>query len=154
MNKGFWKRREVGPISAIHPMTKKVIRVHPQRDARIGGDIDAELRRLPGLLSWWIALRDEAESHLKEARHLEHNVDEDLYEEYKSGSPKSATETKIKMKVKRDPRMREAFRHRMDAEDMHRRLKGQVEAIAEKRWSLQNLVKNAAIERGAKDHAS
>jgi len=57
------------------------------------------------------------------------------------------------MKVKRDPRMREAFRARMAAEDMHRRLKGAVEAILEKRWSLQGLVKNAALERGVKDHA-
>ena len=57
------------------------------------------------------------------------------------------------MAVKRDPRMRRAFRARMDAEDMHRRLKSSVEAIMEKRWSLQGLVKNAAQERGVKDHA-
>lgn len=149
----FWDRREVGPINAVHPMTKKAIKVYPQRDARISSDLDAELRRMPGLLSWWIALRDEAESRVKEARHEEHNVDEDLYEEYRSKSSKGATETSIKMAVKRDPRMRRAFRARMDAEDMHRRIKSQVEAIVEKRWSLQGLVKTAVLERGAKDHA-
>lgn len=149
----FWDRREVGPIKAIHPETKKLIKVYPQRDARIGGDLDLELRRLPGLLSWWISLRDEAENRLKEARHDEHNVDEDLYEEYRAKAVKAATETSIKMAVKRDPRMRRAFRARMDAEDMYRRIKGQVEAIAEKRWSLQGLVKTAAMERGTKDHA-
>lgn len=149
----FWERREVGPISAIHPMTKKTIKVYPQKDARVGHDLDAELRRMPALLSWWIALRDEAESRVKEARHEEHNADEDLYEEYRSKSPKGATETSIKMAVKRDQRMRRAFRARMDAEDMHRRIKGQVEAIAEKRWSLQALAKTAALERGTKDHA-
>jgi len=149
----FWERREVGPIKAIHPMTKKIIEVYPQRDARIGDDLDAELRRMPGLLSWWIALRDEAESRVKEVRHEEHNVDEDLYEEYRAKVAKGATETSIKMAVKRDPRMRKAFRARMDAEDMHRRIKGQLEAIVEKRWSLQGLTKTAALERSTKDHA-
>jgi len=149
----FWERREVGPIDAVHPMTKKLIKVYPQRDARISHDLDAELRRMPGLLSWWMALRDEAERHVKEMRHAEHNVDEDLYEEYRGKAVKAATETSIKMAVKRDPRMRRAFRARMDAEDMHRRLKSSVEAIMEKRWSLQGLVKNAAQERGVKDHA-
>ncbi len=149
----FWERREVGPISAIHPMTKKVIKVYPQKDARISHDLDAELRRLPGLLSWWIALRDEAEKVLKDARHEEHNVDEDLYEEYRGKAAKASTETSIKMAVKRDPRMRRAFRARMDAEDMYRRLKGSVEVILEKRWSLQSMVKLKAVEYGVKDHA-
>ncbi len=149
----FWERREVGPIKAIHPATKKVITVYPQRDARVSRDLDAELRRLPALLSWWIALRDEAENHVKEARHEEHNVGEDLYEEYRGKAVKAATETSIKMAVKRDPRMRHAFRARMDAEDMHRRLRGAVEAVAEKRWSLQGLTKTMAFERGVRDHA-
>lgn len=151
--KKFWARREVGPIRAIHPMTKKVITVYPQRDALIGSDLDAELRRLPGVLSWWIALRDEAKARLKETLHEEHNTDEDLYEEYRAKAPKGATETSVKMAVKRDPRMRRAFRARMDAEDMHRRLEGQVVAISEKRWSLQGLTKTAQQERGTKDHA-
>jgi len=149
----FWERRDPGPVKAIHPFTKKVITVHPLKDARISNDLDAELRRLPGVLSWWISLRDEAEKHAKEARHDEHNAGEDLYEEYRGKAAKAATETSIKMAVKRDPRMREAFRARMDAENMHRRLKGAVEAISEKRWSLQGLCKTAAMERGAKDHA-
>lgn len=149
----FWERREVGPIKAVHPMTKKVIMVYPQKDARISHDLDAELRRLPGLLSWWISLRDEAEKLKDWALHEEHNVDEDLYEEYRAKAPKGATETSVKMAVKRDERMRKAFRARMDAEDMYRRLKGAVEVILEKRWSLQGLVKNAATERGVKDHA-
>lgn len=151
--KKFWARREVGPIRAIHPMTKKVITVYPQRDSLIGSDLDAELRRLPGVLSWWIALRDEAKTRLKVALHEEHNTDEDLYEEYRAKAPKGATETSVKMAVKRDPRMRAAFRARMDAEDMHRRLDGQVAAISEKRWSLQGLAKTAQQERGTKDHA-
>jgi len=148
----FWARREVGPIKAVHPVSGKVITVYPQKDARIGGDLDAELRRLPGLLSWWLSLRDTAETILDEARHQEHNVNEDLYDELRQKSPK-ATETALKMAAKKHPRMREAFRARMDAEHMHRRLKSAVEAILEKRWSLQGLVKNAALERGAKDHA-
>lgn len=150
---GFWNSRQVGPIEAIHPMTGKTITVYPQRDARIGSDLDLEWRRWPGLLSWWIALRDTAKKHLDRVMHEEHNISEDLYEEYRGKVRKSATETSIKMAVKRDSRMREAFRARMDAEDMHRRIASQVEAIAGKQWALKGLVETAAQERGAKDHA-
>jgi hypothetical protein len=146
----FWKRRTVGPIKAIHPMTDKVIEVDPQKDAKIGSDLSTELRRLPGVLSWWVALRDRAAKHLRECQHEEHNVSEDLYAELRAKNPK-VTETTIKMAVKADPRMRKAFRARMEAEDMHQKLKSQVGAIEEKRWSLQGLVKTALMERGVKD---
>lgn len=147
----FWKRREVGPIKAISPMTGKPIVVYPQRDARIGSDINLELKRMPGVLSWWVALSARAEKHLREAMHEEHNVFEDLYGEVREKNPK-ATETTIKMAVKKHPRMRKAFRERMDAEDMHKQLKGQVEAIWEKKWSLMGLTKTAVMERGTKDY--
>lgn len=148
----FWERRTSGPIKAIHPSTGKIIEVDPQRDAKISSDLDAELRRLPALLSWYLSLRDTAEKYLRDAKHEEHNAEEDLYEELRAKSPK-ATETTIKMAVKKSPRMRKAFRERMDAQDMHQRLKSQVEAIAEKRWSLMGLTKTALMERGTKDHS-
>jgi hypothetical protein len=146
----YWKNREVGPIKAISPTTGKIIDVYPQKDARIGSDIDLELRRMPGLLSWWVALRDLAEKHLREVQHAEHNISEDLYAELRRKDPK-ATETTIKMAVKADPKMRKAFRARMDAEDMHKQLKSQVEAIWEKKWSLMGLTKTAVMERGTRD---
>lgn len=142
----------MGSIPAIHPATRNRIMVDPQKDARIGGDLDAELRRLPGVLSWWLSLRDTAEEFLDEARHEEHNAAEDLYDELRRRTPK-ATETAIKMAVKKEKRMRDAYRTRMDAEKMYRRLRSAVEAISEKRWSLQGLVKTAAAERGARDSA-
>ena len=40
----------------------------------------------------------------------------------------------------------------MDAEYMYRQLKGQVEAIWEKKWSLMGLTKTAIMERGTKDN--
>jgi hypothetical protein len=146
----YWKNREVGSIKAISPTTGKIIDVYPQRDARIGGDIDAELIRLPALLSWWYALRDLAEKHLREVQHAEHNVSEDLYAELRDKSPK-ATETTIKMAVKAHQKMRDAFRERMDAEDMHQQLASQAKAMEEKRWSLMGLTKTALMERGTKD---
>jgi len=149
----FWKNREVGSIRAIHPATGKIIEVFPQKDARIGSDLDQELRRLPGVMSWWLALRDRAEMHLRDAKHEEHNASEDLYEEQRTKSPK-ATETAIKMAVKVQPRMRKAFRARMDAQYMYQQLKSQVDAIAEKRWSLLGLTKTALMERGTKDSIS
>lgn len=150
----FWANREVGPLKAIHPVTSKVIEVYPQKDARIGSDLDAELKRLPGVLSWWYALRDRAEKHLTEMRHEEHNAEEELYEELQQ-LPKyqKTTETKIKMAVRLHSRMRKAYRNRMEAEDMYRKLKSQAEAIAEKRWSLMGLTKTSLMERGTKDHA-
>ena len=148
----YWANREVGPIKAIDPMTSKIIDVYPQKDARIGADIDTELRRMPGLLSWWVALRDRAEKHLRETKHEEHNVSEDLDAETRGKNPK-LTETAIKMEVKRHPKMRKAFKARMDAEDMYKQLKSQVEAIWEKKWSLMGLTKTAVMERGTKDYA-
>ena len=103
--KNFWENREVGSIKAIHPETGKIIDVYPQKDARISSDLDMELSRLPGVLSWWVALRDRAEKHLKDMKHAELNASEDLYEEQRAKSPK-ATETTIKMAVKVQPRMR------------------------------------------------
>lgn len=148
----FWDKRTVGTIKAIHPATGKVIEVDPQKDAKISSDLDAELRRLPALLSWYLALRDTAEKVLRDTKHEEHNAGEDLYEELRAKMPK-ATETTVKMAVKVHPRMRKAFRARMDAQDMHQRLKSQVGAIEEKRWSLMGLTKTALMERGTKDHA-
>jgi hypothetical protein len=147
----FWKNREVGPIKAISPTTGKVIEVYPQRDARISSDLDTELLRMPGVLSWWVQLRECAKTRLREAQHIEHNISEDVYAEIRERNPK-ATETTIKMAVKKDARMRKAFRERMDAEDMYEKLKGQVEAIWEKKWSLMGLTKTAIMERGTKDH--
>lgn len=148
----FWDKRTSGPIKARHPMTGKVIEVDPQRDAKIGHDLDVELRRLPALLSWYMSLRDRAEQDLREARHNEHNTNETLYANLRENAQKKkVTETELKMTIKNTPQMRQAFRLRMDAEDMYQKLKSAVEAIAEKRWSLQALVKYQALERGTKD---
>lgn len=146
----FWDKRTVGPIKAIHPMTGKTIEVDPQKDAFIGSDLNLSLRRLPGLLSWYMALRDRAKTRFRDAKFEEHNASEDIYAEIRERNPK-VTETTVKMAVKKDPRMRKAFRERMEAEDMLQKLESAVKAIDEKRWSLQGLVKNAAFERGAKD---
>lgn len=146
----FWESRTVGPIKALHPMTKKVIEVDPQKDARISDDWDRDLTRLPGLLSWYAALRDTADTHFREAKHEEHNTFEDIYGELRERNPK-VTETTVKMATKKDPRMRKAFRVRMDAEEMHQKLKSAVEVLQEKRWCLQNLVNKYRAERGTRD---
>lgn len=146
----FWEKREVGPIKAISPMTGKIIQVYPQKDARIGDDIDLELRRLPGVLSWYMRLRDIAEKHLNEVQHVEHNANEDLHVELRAANPK-ATETTIKMSVKSHPRMRKAYRDRMEAQDMHKNLDSQVKAIEAKRWCLTSLAKDTLTERTTKD---
>jgi hypothetical protein len=147
----FWEKRTAGPIKAIHPASGKTITVNPQQDAMISSDLDKELRRLPALLSWYLSLRDRAETSFREARHNEHNTSETIYANLRENAKAKTTETELKMRVKADPAMRQAYRQRMEAEDTYQKLKSAVEAISEKRWSLQALVKNAALERGAKD---
>ena len=136
----YWKDRTAGPINAIHPATGKTIEVNPGKDARISMDLDAELRRLPALVSWWMSLRDRAEMHYREARYAEHNAEEDLYEMFRmkpaEKGERKLTEVALKMAVKKHPTMRKAFRHRMDAQAMHQQLASAVKAIEEKRWSL------------------
>lgn len=148
----FWDRRTSGPIKAIHPSTGKTIEVDPQKDAKISSDLDKELKRMPALYSWYCSLRDRAETRLREARHLEHNTEEDIYDELRAKNPK-VTETTIKMAVRKDPRMRKAFRERMDAEDMHEKLKSAVETFVQKGYMLTNLTNLHRQDRNTKDYA-
>lgn len=69
MKRKFWRKREVGRVKALHPQTGAEIYVNPQRDALISEDLDLELRRLPGVLSWYMALRAKAKTALKNAQH-------------------------------------------------------------------------------------
>lgn len=146
----FWEKRTVGPFKAIDPYTSKVITIDPQRDAMIRFDYSTELKRQGGLLSWWLAVCDRAEEALRDARHEEHNVSEDIDDELREKHSKM-TETALKMKRNKDPRMRKAFRVRMDAETLHNRLKSAVKAIEAKGFALQGLIKRELIERSAKD---
>jgi len=149
----FWQKREVGRVKALHPQTKAEIYVNPQRDALISSDLDMELRRLPGTLSWYLALKTAAKTALDEAKHNEHNVSEDLYAQKRAerGAAKT-TETELKMLVKVDPKMRRAFRKRMEAEEMLRNMEDAVEQIQSKKWTLRDLVQLMLAERGTKDH--
>lgn len=126
--------------------------MHPQRDARIGDDLDQELTRLPGTLAWWVQLRDTAEDAYREAMFAEHCTEEDIYSEIKvSLKGRKVTETEVKMSIRSDPRMREAFKNRMVAEKRLRHLKSACDVVAEKRWILTALVKSKSIEWGARD---
>lgn len=146
----FWERRTVGPIKAIHPSTGKIIEVDPQKDAKISSDLTRELMRLSALYNWYCALRDRAETRLREARHLEHCAEEDVYDELRAKNPK-VTETTIKMAVRKDPRMRKAFRERMDAEDMFEKLKSAVDTMVQKGYALTNLTNLHRNERSMKE---
>jgi hypothetical protein len=147
----FWDKRTVGPIKALHPMTGKVITVDPQKDCFIGSDLDMSLRRLPALMSWYLALRDRAEEYKREMMHEEHNTNEDLHEVYRNKFSGKVTETLIKMAVKRDPKMRAAYKNRMAAETMLNQLESAVKALSQKSYSLRGLVDNAVREYHTKD---
>jgi hypothetical protein len=147
-------REDLGPIKVPHPMTGNTIEVNPRMDARIGDDIGRELRRLPGLVAWYRQLRDSAKAVLREARHHEHNVSEDLDSEYRNQTrkeKKTPTETEIRMRIRSDRRMRQAFRRRMDAEQLYDALASAVDNLIDKRWTLASLVKWELAERGVDD---
>lgn len=149
--KRFYKTRGAGTVPAIHPTTRKLIQVDYQRDAKIT-DLNEDLRRLPGTLSWYLRLRDVAKDFVKEARHAEHNAEEDLSVELRDADD-GLKETEIRTRIKAHPKMREAFRKRMDAESMLRGLESAVLAIQEKKWSLMSLTKLHIAEYGTDDNA-
>jgi hypothetical protein len=120
-------------------------------DARISHDINLALRRQPGLLHWWMTLRDLASKALREARFVEHVTNEDLYEEIRAKAEGKLTETAVKMAVNRHPKMRKAYRDRMGAKDALERLESAVHAIQERGRCLHPLAKSEVFERSVKD---
>lgn len=153
--KKFFARRDAGTIVAIHPVTGNAVKVNYQKDAMIT-DLDEDLRRLPGTLSWYLQLRDTAKDAAKEAMHQEHNTEEDLSIQIRKEADdegETLKETEIKMRVKTHPQMRAAFRRRMDAETMLRRLESAVEAIIEKKWALKAMVDLRKVEFNTDDAA-
>lgn len=151
----YFTRRAAAPIKVPHPSTGKLVTVNPQKDAMIGqhpGSISRDLRRLPGLIAWYRQLRDNAKAELREAKHYEHNVTEDLDAEYRAKrNGKKTSETELKMAIRADQRMRNAFRRRMDAERLYDQLSSAVANIEDKRWSLQSLAKLTLAEYGVSD---
>lgn len=149
--RSFWKTRTVGPIKAIHPFKGTEIEVDPQKDAKIGSDVNKELRRQGALYYWYLQLRDVAEERYREARFVEHKMEEDLDEELRA-TLERATETTVKMAIRRDPRMRDVYRARMDAKTMLAKLESAVKAIDTKGWMLRSLANDNRSERvNAKD---
>ena len=146
----FWDKRTAGPIKAIHPSTGRIIEVDPQKDAKIRYSLTRELEHMGPLYSWYVQLRDCAETRLREAKYLEHCADEDVYDELRAKNPK-VTETTIKMAVRTDARMRKAFRARMDAEEMHEKLKSAVDTMVQKGYALTNLTNLHKTERSMKE---
>ena len=148
--KRFFMRRKCGDIDAIHPTTGSIIRVNYQRDALIR-DLDEDLRRLPGTLSWYVQLRDTAKAAYKEAMYREHCVEEDLSVKIREEDD-TLKETEIKMRVRTSLQMRAAYRARMDAETMLRNLESAVQTIVEKKWALKAMVDLRRVEI-TDDHA-
>lgn len=148
--RSFWKTRTSGSVKAIHPVKGTEIEVDPQKDAKIGADINKELRRQPALLHWYMQLRDVAEEQYREARFVEHKTEEDLDEELRVTLEK-ATETTVKMAIRRDARMRNAYRARMDAKTMLAKLETAVKVIDTKGWMLRSLANDNRVERTTRD---
>lgn len=141
----YFDARRCAPIAALHPVSGKEITVDFQKDAMIR-DIDEDLIRLPGTISWYIQLRDIAETEYKYAKHHELNTMEDLNIVIRDEMDGKVTETQLKTRVLAHPKMRKAFRKRMSAESRYRALKSAVEVLIEKKWALQALVNHRKTE--------
>lgn len=145
----FFESRQCAPVEAIHPTTRRIITVNYQKDAMIGYDIDEELARLPGLISWYLQLRNYAEKALKKAKHNELNTMEDLSIRIREAMEGKVTETQIKMHVNAHPKMRKAYRKRMKAEHRYNELQSAVEALIEKKWALRSIVDYRKVDNNS-----
>jgi hypothetical protein len=149
MKRSFFEVRACAPIETVNPSTGNVIKVNPQKDALIT-DVDKDLRRLPGTYAWYCQLRDKAKKAFKDARHAEHCMEEDLYVKLSDDSlaegRKRPTETELKMRIKVHPKMRKAYRARMEAAALLQELESAVSAIEMKKWALMSLTKQRIME--------
>lgn len=139
----YWLKRTAGVIEAIHPSTKQLIHVNPQKDCVISEDLDREWTRYPALVAWYRALRDTAKDMYREARFTEHQIEEDLYSSIRENNSTKGrvSETALKMALKTNEAMRDAYRARMAAENMLQHLESALESIIDKRWALQSKTK-------------
>lgn len=134
------KDEELPILEARHPVTGKMVEIDYSRDVSIGSDVKADARRLSRKFSWYRAIRDAARDDLREALFEEHCAEEDVYVEIKAAVDAKTTETEVKTRVKAHPRMRSAFRNRMDAERRYKRAESVIEGLIEKRNALRMVV--------------
>jgi hypothetical protein len=113
------------------------------------GDLTRLMRDQPGLMAWYAELLAEAKRQLREAKHQEKNINEDLDGMYRAKSQrdgKRRTETEIKKLIARNSKMRAAWRTRMDWEYKVDRLDGYVRALDHRLRALQSIGANTRRE--------
>ncbi len=131
---------DLAPLKAKHPVTGRSIQVDLENDVTIGPDIREELRETSRRFAFYLQLLDVARDDLRVAQHLEYCEEEDLYIPIKESVPK-ATETEIKTRVKAHPKMRQAFRVRMEAEERYKHAESAVASMEKKARLLGDLAR-------------
>lgn len=119
-----------------------------------GRDLNRALREQPGLRAWYGDLYALAKKSLREAKHEEKNVAEDLDLKIRRRllrDKNKVTETEIKKQIARHPRMREAWKVRMDWEYKVDRLSEYLQAVEQRMKALQSIGANKREETGHKD---
>jgi len=142
------------PLLVRHPVSGKVIPVEWFSAVRVGKDLERDLRELPAKMAWFVSLRSVAAEEVRQAKDHEEAVNADVYISTREGlsevrDAKKLTESEIKNVAKANPKLREASRLRMEAENRLKKLESVCELLIEKRWTLMSLVKLRVAEMGS-----
>lgn len=118
----------------------------------VGRSVTNALKEQPGLFAWYSDLYAAARRELREAKHKEKSIAEDLDGEIREKADKKLTETEIKKRIARHKKMRAAWKARMDWEYKVDRLDGYMKAMDHRMRALQSIGANARRETTHKDH--
>ena len=143
--------RTFAKIVAWNSATQTEVICDLGKDARIGVDLDQELRDQPGLIAWYVQLREDARERYEAAKHHEHNVYEDFDKKVREALPAKYTEREVKTRINRKKRMREAYRERMRWEAVYNRLRGAVQAIEARGFSMKEIAYLRRMEFSTRD---
>jgi hypothetical protein len=116
------------------------------------GSINAAIRARGRFLPRLRVLVAEARHFYRKASYAEHCAEEELERSVRKRASKRGEKlsiNEVKMRVKRHPRMREAYESRMEAEFQLERLQAILEAVIERGRDLQTLSANLRPEREA-----
>lgn len=131
------RMQKLAPLEARHPVSGRAMDIDFAEDLRIDfDDLHGELKNWPRRVEQILQLRDVAADELNRAKHEEYNTEEALYLEISDRLGKGTSETAIKTNAKADPRMRAAYRARMDAERRFKAAESVVQALMEKRVAM------------------
>lgn len=134
-----------------NPATGNIIAVDIKGDMRIDrAHVDLELVEHAGIYAWYVQLKSDAETQYEQAQYQEHCAKEDITVQLRKkdeAAGKKPKETDLKQRVNRHSKMREAYEHRMRAQQTVKELDGYLKALDSRGRLLQSLAGNLRTEK-------